>query len=233
MTSNSRVLNNLCIDNSVSPRMAATEGAIEIYTWNGGTLRDVEFRGNTILWNPRVPGAAPIVCNANVDGTPIVFANNTIESTSPLIYHIDRPLASSDNIFKLNGAPLFTIGDKQAVTLDKLQSAGMEMRSSVKPMKAVTHASSARAIATINPALDSDGLLADDPHQQLLLLRSLVVNTVTTASTSPSICRALRLARPRPTHSAILKMSILARCITCAMLSRQRARIRQAGCTLS
>lgn len=173
VTSNSRVLNNLCIDNSVSPRMAATEGAIEIYTWNGGTLRDVEFRGNTILWNPRVPGAAPIVCNANVDGTPIVFANNTIESTSPLIYHIDRPLASSDNIFKLNGAPLFTIGDKQAVTLDKLQSAGMEMRSSVKPMKAVTHASSARAIATINPALDSDGLLADDPHQQLLLLRSL------------------------------------------------------------
>ena len=46
------------------------------------------------------------------------------------------------------------------------------MRSSVKPLKAVTPASSAQAIATINPALDSDGLLADDPREQLLLLRS-------------------------------------------------------------
>ncbi len=172
ITSNSRVLNNLCIDNSVSPRMAATEGAIEIYTWNEGKFRDVEFRGNTIHWNPRVPGAAPILCNASVDGPPIVFANNTIESTSPLIYHIDRPFASSDNIFKLNVAPLFTVGDKQAVTLEKMQSAGMEIRSSVKPLKAVTYASSAQAIATINPALDSDGLMADDPRRQLLLLRS-------------------------------------------------------------
>jgi len=172
VTSHSRVRNNLCIDNSVSPRMAATEGAVEIYTWNGGTLRDLEFRGNTILWNPRVPGAAPIVCNASVDGPPIVFVNNTIESTSPLIYRIDHPFASTDNLFKLNGAPLFNVGDKQAVTLDMLQSAGMEMRSSVKPLEAVTPASSAQAIATINPALDSDGLLADDPREQLLLLRS-------------------------------------------------------------
>ncbi len=172
VTSKSRVRNNLCIDNSVSPRMAATEGAIEIYTWNGGTLRDVEFRGNTILWNPRVPGTPPIVCNASVSGPPIVFVNNTIESTSPLIYHIDRPFASAGNIFKLNGAPLFTVGDEQAVTLERMQSAGMEMGSSVMPLKAVTHASSAQAIATINPALDSDGLLADDPREQLLLLRS-------------------------------------------------------------
>ena len=130
VTSNSRVLNNLCIDNSVSPRMAATEGAIEIYTWNGGALRGVEFRGNTILWNPRVPGAAPIVCNAKVDGPPIAFVNNTIESTSPLIYRIDQTFgpafASADNLFKLNGAPLFIVGDKVAVTLNKLQSAGME-----------------------------------------------------------------------------------------------------------
>lgn len=172
VTSHSRVRNNLCIDNSVSPRMAATEGAIEIYTWNGGALRDVEFRGNTIFWNPRVPGAAPIVCNASVDGPPIVFVNNTIESTSPLVYHIDKTFAAADNVFELNGAPLFTIGDKLNVTLDKLQSAGMEARSSIKPLDAVTPASSAQANATVNPALDSDGLLADNPRQQLLLLRS-------------------------------------------------------------
>ena len=172
VTSNSRVRNNLCIDNSVSPRMAATEGAIEIYTWNEGALRGVEFAGNTILWNPRVPGAAAIVCNAKVDGPPIVFANNTIESTSQLIYHIDHPFASAGNTFKLNGSPLFTVGDKQAVTLDKLQSAGMEMRSLVKPLKAATPASSAQAIATIDPVLDSDDLLADGPRAQLLLLRS-------------------------------------------------------------
>jgi Right handed beta helix region len=172
VTSNSRVRNNLCIDNSVSPRMAATEGAIQIYTWNGGALRNVEISGNTILWNPRVPGAAPIVCNARVDGPPIVFANNTIESTSPLIYNIDKPFASTGNIFKLAGAPLFTVGDRQAVTLDNLQSSGMESGSSVKPPKFVAPASSATADAMINAVLDSDGLLADDARQRLLLLRS-------------------------------------------------------------
>jgi len=172
VTSNSRVRNNLCIDNSVSPRMAATEGAIEIYTWNGGALRGVELRGNTILWNPRAPGAAPIVCNARIDGSPIVFANNTIESTSPLIYRIDKPFASSDNTFKLNSTPLFTVGDQRAVTLDKLQSAGMETGSIVKPLKAVAPASSAVANATINPVLDGDDLLADVPREELLLLRS-------------------------------------------------------------
>ena len=172
VTSNSRVRNNLCIDNSVSPRMAATEGAIEIYTWNGGALRGVELRGNTILWNPRAPGAAPIVCNARIDGSPITFANNTIESTSPLIYRIDKPFASSDNTFKLNSTPLFTVGDQRAVTLDKLQSAGMETGSIVKPLKAVAPASSAVANATINPVLDGDDLLADVPREELLLLRS-------------------------------------------------------------
>lgn len=172
VTSNSRVRNNLCIDNSVSPRMAATEGAIEIYTWNGGTLRNVEFRGNTIFWNPRVPGTAPIVSNARVDGPPIVFASNTIESTSPLIYRIDRPFASADNTFMLSGAPLFSVGDKQAVPLDKLQVAGTESRSLVKPLRVMAPASSAQARATIYPGLGGDGLLADGPRENLLLLRS-------------------------------------------------------------
>ncbi|MGA8632186.1 MAG: right-handed parallel beta-helix repeat-containing protein, partial [Terracidiphilus sp.] len=172
VTSNSRVRNNLCIDNSVSPRMAATEGAIEIYTWNDGALRGVELRGNTILWNPRAPGAAPIVCNARIDGSPIVFANNTIESKSPLIYRIDKPFASLDNTFKLNGTPLFTVGDHQAVTIDKLQSSGMETGSTVMPLKAVAPASSAVANATISPVLDGDDLLADVPREELLLLRS-------------------------------------------------------------
>jgi hypothetical protein len=172
VTTNSRVRNNLCVDNSVSPRMAATEGAIEIYTWNGGALRDVEIRDNTIIWNPRVPGCPPIVANARVDGPPIVFANNTIRSTSPLIYRIDKPFASAGNIFELNGVPLFTVGDQRAITLDKLQSAGMEARSSVKPLEDFTPALSAKVDATIRPALDGNGLLADDPRQQLMLLRS-------------------------------------------------------------
>ena len=172
VTSDSLVRENLCIDNSVSPRMAASEGAMEIYTWNDGALRGVAIRDNTIIWNPRVPGAAPIVCHARVDGPPIVFANNVIESTSPLIYRIDKPFASTGNTFEVNGEPLFAIGGEPAEPLDKLQATGSEAQSSVRQPKAVTQAGPAQADATINPVLDSDGLLSDEAREQLLLLRS-------------------------------------------------------------
>ena len=172
VTSNSKVSGNLCIDNGLSPRLGATAGAIYIYTWNGGVLRNVRFEDNTVRWNPQVPGAAPVVSNASVDGPPVAFENNVVESTSPLIYRIDKPFASADNKFSINGEPLFTVGDLRAVTLERLQSAGMEARSSVKPLKAIARAPSAQADAGIDPVLDGDGLLADEPRQQLLLLRS-------------------------------------------------------------
>ncbi|HVU45620.1 MAG TPA: right-handed parallel beta-helix repeat-containing protein [Terracidiphilus sp.] len=173
VTSDSEVTDNLCIDNGLSPRMAALQGAIYLSTWNGGVLRGVVLRGNTILWNPRNPGTAAIVSKASIEGHPIEFMNNTVESTSPLIYRIDQPFDSADNAYRFDGTPLFSVGGKPPQTLETLQSAGMELRSTVKPLKTTTPASSAQADAILNLQLGDDGLLADETRTKLIVLRSM------------------------------------------------------------
>jgi hypothetical protein len=173
VTSDSLVSGNLCIDNALSPRMAASEGAINLSTWNGGTIRGLKIEGNTIHWNPRVPGAAAIVAPADVGETPIAFTKNTIESTSPLIYRIRTPWQSSGNTYVLNGAPVFTIGNKQNLSLAALQSAGSEQSSRVLPLAEPNRISALRIDALLDLALDSDGLLAPEPRAQLVVLRSL------------------------------------------------------------
>jgi hypothetical protein len=173
VTSDSLVRGNLCIDNALSPRMAASEGAINLSTWNGGTIRGLKIEGNTIHWNPRVPGAAAIVAPADVGETPIVFTKNTIESTSPLIYRIKTPWQSSGNAYILNGAPIFTIGGKQDLSLAALQTAGSEPSSRVLPHAESNSAPALRIDALLDLALDSDELLAPEPRAQLVVLRSL------------------------------------------------------------
>jgi hypothetical protein len=173
VTSDSLVSGNLCIDNALSPRMAASEGAINLSTWNGGTIRGLTIEGNTIQWNPRVPGAAAVVAPADVGQTRIVFTKNIIESTSPMIYRIKTPWQSSGNTYLLNGAPEFSIGDEQDLSLAALQSEGTEQSSHTALHAESNRISSLRIDAVIDPALDADGLLAPEPHAQLVVLRSL------------------------------------------------------------
>jgi Right handed beta helix region len=173
VTSDSLVSGNLCIDNALSPRMAASEGAIDLSTWNGGTIRGLKIEGNTIRWNPRVPGAPAIVAPADVGEMPIVFMNNTVESTWPLIYRIKSPWRSSGNTYILDRAPVFLIGDKQGLSLAALQSAGYEQSSRVMPPAKSNFVPALRIDAVIDPALESDGLLAPDVREQLVVLRSL------------------------------------------------------------
>jgi len=172
VTSNSRVIHNLCINNGLSPRLAALQGAVYLSTWNGGVLRDVALEDNTIVWNPRNAGSGAIVSNASVNGAPIVFAHNTVESTSPLIYRTVTAFMATDNLYKLDGAPLFSIGDKRELTLEQWQAAGMEMQSKAKPRETIARASSAKADATMKLELDEDGLLTDETRSKLLVLRN-------------------------------------------------------------
>ena len=173
VTSDSLVQDNLCIDNALSPRMSATEGAINLSTWNGGALRGLTIRDNQIQWNPRVPGSPAIVAPADVDGRPIVFNGNTVESTSPLIYNLKTPWLSSANKYILDGMPLFTIGENKNRGLDALQAQGMEDRSTVVNVSSRQFQNSLRIEASILPALEEDGLLSDDARAQLIVLRSL------------------------------------------------------------
>ncbi len=90
VTSDSRVENNLCIANGLSPRLAVLQGAIYLHTWNGGVIHNLAIAGNAIDWDPRVPGAAALENDAAVSGKPIADA---------LIWH--RLLPQSQHVTSL------------------------------------------------------------------------------------------------------------------------------------
>jgi hypothetical protein len=173
VTANSEVRGNLCVDNGLSPRLAASGGAIRITTWNGGVIRGLRIEQNRIQWNPRAPGTPAIINDAQVDGAPIAFSQNLVESTSALIYRVNATWAASRNIYRAIGEPVFSFGDRHDATLSQLQSAGNESGSSLEPLAAPESEKAIQLDASINPALDGDGLLMPDPRAQLLVLRSL------------------------------------------------------------
>ena len=173
VTANSEVRGNLCIDNALSPRLAALQGAVYVHTWNGGVVRGLRMEQNTIQWNPRVPGAAAIVSDAQIDGPPAVFSQNLVESDSAPIYRVNKQWAASRNIYATSGEPVFTFGDQHDVTLSDLQSAGSETGSSLQPSAVSPHEAALQIDAAIDPTLDSDGLLLPAPRAQLVVLRSL------------------------------------------------------------
>ncbi len=173
VTTNSVVRGNLCIDNALTPRLAALQGAVYVHTWNGGVIRDLRMEQNTIQWNPRVPGAAALVSDAQIDGPPAVFSQNLVESTSALIYRINSPWVTSRNVYRASGELVFTYGDRRDVTLSDLQSAGGETGSSLQPSAASPHEAALQIEVALDPALDSDGLLLPEKRAQLLVLRSL------------------------------------------------------------
>jgi len=173
VTSDSEVRSNLCISNGLSPRLGVLQGAIYVHTWNDGILRGLRIEQNKIQWNPRVPGAAAVVSDAQIDGPPIVFSHNLIESSSALIERINAPWAASGNVYRTTGQPVFSVGAHHNMALSDLQSTGNETGSSLQSSTTPVSESSLHIEAVIDPALDSQGLLMPEPRAQLQVLRSL------------------------------------------------------------
>ena len=173
VTSNSLVRGNLCINNGLSPRLAALQGAVYISTWNDGKVQGLTFEGNEIHWNPPVPGAAAVEAPGDTGGTPVVFSRNTIESTSPLIYSIKSPWQSSDNKFILNGRPVFAIGGQKNLTLEALLAKHVDSSSKIVQATRSNHRDGLRLEAWIVPSSDQDGMFSDPVLSQLLVLRSV------------------------------------------------------------
>ena len=173
VTSDSKVEDNLCIDNGLSPRMAVLQGAMYLSTWNGGQIRGLTISGNVIEWNPPVPGAAAIEAPGDNGGTPWVFAHNTIESTSPLIYKIKTPWQSSDNKYVLDGDPVFSIGDERSLSLEALQFKGVDKTSRITAPPRSKTAAQLHLKAFIELSIGQDDLLSDGVLSQLIVLRSL------------------------------------------------------------
>ncbi len=176
VTSESVVRDNLCIANAQSPRLAALQGAVYLHTWNGGVIRGLRMEHNSFLWNPPVATAAAVVDDANTGDAPVIFTGNRIESGAPLFYQTNAQFAPAANAYRFTGGgdARFTVGDKSAATLESLQAVGLEKGSTLEKGWAPEAAEiSLRLDATVDFALDSDGLLASASRAQLMVLRSL------------------------------------------------------------
>lgn len=176
VTSESVVRDNLCIDNGLSPRLAALQGAAYLHTWNGGVLRGLQIENNTFQWNPPVATAAAIVDDAGTDGGPVVFIHNRLESAAPIFYRVDSRFAPSSNFYTFAGdrSPEFTLDARKGVPLSALQDAGLEKGTILEKTTAPVPTEVAlRLDATVEFALDKNGLLAQDPRAQLMVLKSL------------------------------------------------------------
>jgi hypothetical protein len=78
----SEIRQNTCIHNGRSPRLSKRQGAIFLYTWNGGKLDGVDIADNTIVWDPPVSVAA-VQSTAEFTGNlPNRFTNNTVIAAS-------------------------------------------------------------------------------------------------------------------------------------------------------
>lgn len=97
-TTNSVVRNNVCAGNGRSPRLAGGQGAVYLFTWNGGKLNGVRIENNRIEWNP--PIAAPVLVNKAEFSGPGSFENNVIRSTSPIFVSSNASLRMEHNAFE-------------------------------------------------------------------------------------------------------------------------------------
>jgi hypothetical protein len=176
VTSDSIVRDNLCTANALSPRQAAQAGALYIYTWNNGVIRGLRIENNRIEWNPPVSTGAAIVDHSNTGGESILFTGNRIESQAPFFYNTTEKFAPSSNSYSYFGKSeaRFTLGERHEVTLGSLQAAGFEKGSKLDVQSPSQPAEiGLRLDATIDFALDGDGLLAPAPRAQILVLRTL------------------------------------------------------------
>lgn len=176
VTSDSIVRNNLCIDNALSPRLAALQGAVYLHTWNGGAIRNLSVEHNTILWDPPVASAAAIVDDADSGETQIIFTGNHVASSGSRFYQASAQFAPSANVYSYSGAgdAHFLLGGKSGSTLAAAQAAGFEKGSTLVNQPATTPTEiGLRLDAEVAFGLDADGLLAEDALAQLTVLRSL------------------------------------------------------------
>ncbi len=95
-STHSEIRQNTCIHNGRSPRLSKRQGAIFLYTWNGGKLNGVQITDNTIVWDPTVRVPA-FQSTAEFTGElPNRFAANTLIS-------VPRSFVSSKSSIHFSG----------------------------------------------------------------------------------------------------------------------------------
>ena len=87
---------NTCIHNGRSPRLSKRQGAIFLYTWNGGKLNGVQITDNTVIWDPTVRVPAFQSTAEFTGDLPNQFADN-------LLISVPRSFVSSKSTIQFSG----------------------------------------------------------------------------------------------------------------------------------
>jgi len=103
VTRQSTVRGNLCVNNARSPRMAKYQGAIFVYTWNGGSIDGLTIDHNTVYWSPYEPTPA-LLNNAQIVSGTAVFRDNTMYSASPWLVDTNNAMRFENNHYTYFGA---------------------------------------------------------------------------------------------------------------------------------
>jgi len=107
-STHSEIRHNTCIHNGRSPRLSKRQGAIFLYTWNGGMLDGVEIADNIVVWDPAIRVPAFQSTADFVGKLPNRFTGNTIIA-------VPRAFVSSKSSIEFSGsrycAPVPTASD--------------------------------------------------------------------------------------------------------------------------
>jgi hypothetical protein len=186
VTQASVVQGNLCINNGKSPRMAQHQGAIFLWTWNGGAIENLRVEKNSIYWRP--VGDFPAVLNrAEIRGSERVFRDNQIYSSGRKMVESNKQISFENNQYITCGASgaRWTFDGQTYPTLETYRAGtGQEEGSSWKSEKEPGSClGDTRAQAAITPGwtisseiparIDADGLLDAASAGQLMVLKNV------------------------------------------------------------
>jgi hypothetical protein len=184
ITHNSVVRNNLCINNGRSPRMAFFQGAIFIWTWNGGSIDGLTVEKNSIYWNP-FENTPAVLNRGQIKAGTASFRDNQVYSTAPRMVESNASLTLAGNAYVYfgDGHPQWKYADRDFTSMaDRQHHAQQETGATLvqRPLKDWSQvfvqrdaASSPYKLECVLPvALDASGLLNDTALRQLVVLKS-------------------------------------------------------------
>jgi hypothetical protein len=183
-SSHNEIRQNTCIHNGRSPRLSKRQGAIFLYTWNGGKLNGVQIEDNTVVWDPTVPVPAFQSAAEFTGDLPNRFAGNTVisvprsfvSSKSSVSFSGNRycapaiaaPLSASESDPAAN-TPVAMCGCLKDL-LDKSKGAGFSP-SDAAPIAFPSSAHSWTLAAVLAPEGDA---AAGSSRSQLILIESMM-----------------------------------------------------------
>jgi hypothetical protein len=184
VTHESVVRGNLCINNGRSPRMANYQGAIFLWTWNGGSIDGLTVEKNAIYWSP-FENAPALLNKAEIKAATATFRNNTVVSTAPWLAESNTAMSLAGNSYRYfgSGAPEWRYGGKSFASLRKLQDDVKQENGAQfeqMPLKDWPQVFVQRDVAQpawtldceLPVALDANRLVTDSALREIVMLKS-------------------------------------------------------------